>query len=160
MLVHRSRSLPTPPARAPVASASVRPHTALISISHPQSPTHTMSPRSGLSITMLCLLHATGFWEGVQHTSVMADHKNHPKCSYHDLHGLYPIRPPCRGDATHVDVRSVSCNGLSLPLLHSRSRCPIPHCTPPLSSSIGEFHRLDTCAVVTLTADLFATHLE
>ena len=44
MLVHRSRSLPTPPARAPAPVASVRPHTALISISHPQSPTHNESP--------------------------------------------------------------------------------------------------------------------
>ena len=150
MLVHRSRSLPTPPACAPI-----RPHTALISISHPQSPTHNESPIRAVN-------HHVVFVAGhrVLGGSPTSDHKNHPKCSYHDLHGLYPFRPPCRGDAAHVDVRSVSCNGLSLPLLHSRSRCPIPHCTPPLSSSIGEFHRLDTCAVVTLTADLFATHLE
>ena len=158
MLVHRSRSLPTPPARAPAPVASVRPHTALISISHPQSPTHNESPIRAVNHHVV-FVAGHRVWEGVQHTSVMADHKNHPKCSYHDLHGLYPFRPPCRGDATHVDVRSVSCNGLSLPLLHSRSRCPIPHCTPPLSSSIGEFHRPDTYAVVTSSADHFATRL-
>ena len=125
MLVHRSRSLPTPPASART------PHSSL-SLTH--NPPHTMSPRSGLSITMLCLLQATGFGRESNIHLYMTDHKNRPKCSYHDLHGLYPFRPPCRGDATHVDVRSVSCNGLSLPLLHSRSRCPmapIPHCTPP-----------------------------
>ena len=135
MLVHRFRSLPTPPVRAPAPVASARtPHSSL-SLTH--NPPHTMSPRSGLSITMLCLLQATGFGRESNIHLYMADHKNRPKCSYHDLHGLYPFRPPCRGDATHVDVRSVSCSGLSLPLLHSRSRCPIPHCTPPLSSSIG-----------------------